>query len=538
MVRPRQIGERAGANLARGFRRLAARAALRPGFWVVVRLRADLDELGRPHLPFGREEGPRLLDVLETLEAAADDPEVDGVLLRIHGSPRGWSVLLSLRRAILRVRERGKPVAAFAESLDAEGLLLASAATRVWLPESGEVFLVGLRVESFYLRGLLDRLALKPEVVRIGRHKTAGEHFTRGSMSAAEREQLESLAEDLFAELVDGIAEGRGLSSDAVRSLIDRGPYHARSAVRAGLVDGCLYPDELEPELEALTPVPPDDRPGPRRVSFVEAPLYHGLRAADTGWRPLLTELPRVAYVVARGGISRGRAGRGIASDSFRKLLERVGHDGEVRGVVLRIDSPGGDALASDLLWRAVTLLRREKPVVVSMGDVAASGGYFMAAAADAVFAEAGSVTGSIGVVGGKLNLEGLYERIGVARDGIERGARAGMLSEARGFTPSERAKVRDTMGALYGVFLDRVAQGRPLAREAVEKVAEGRVWSGARARALGLVDAIGGPLEAIAEARRRAGLRDDERVLIDVHPRLPRLPGLRALLPRRTELL
>jgi protease-4 len=213
-----------------------------------------------------------------------------------------------------------------------------------------------------------------------------------------------------------------------------------------------------------------------------------------------------------------------------RKLLDALGRDGGVRGVVLRIDSPGGDGLASDLLWRAVSQLAREKPVVASMGDVAASGGYYLASAADAVFAEAGTLTGSIGVVGGKPNLEGLYRRIGVARDAVERGARAGLLSEARGFTPDERAALREDMASLYGTFVARVAEGRGLSTQAVERVAQGRIWSGARAQALGLVDAIGGPLEALRETRRRAGLRDGERALIELHPRTSALAGLRWL--------
>jgi protease-4 len=299
--------------------------------------------------------------------------------------------------------------------------------------------------------------------------------------------------------------------------------------VEAGLVDGCLYPDELEPELERLTPVPPPERAGPRRVRLVESSAYAALRARDTGWRPLLGELPHLAYVVAGGMIHAGRGMFGIGSEALRGLLERLRRDPAVRGVVLRVSSPGGDATASDLLWRAVRVARRDKPVVVSMGDVAASGGYYLAAAADAVLAESATITGSIGVVGGKLHAERLLERIGVGVEAIERGAHAGLLSESRGFTPAERAALRAEMQALYDTFLDRVAEGRGLERAAVERAARGRVWSGARAHALGLVDALGGPLEALREVRRLAGLRDDERVLLELHPRRSRLSALRA---------
>jgi protease-4 len=277
-------------------------------------------------------------------------------------------------------------------------------------------------------------------------------------------------------------------------------------------------------------PIPPADRPGPRRARLLEAPLYLALRGADTGWRPLFRGLPRIAYVALRGAIHRGTGSRGIASDSVRRLLEALGRDRGIHGVVLRIESPGGDGVASDLLWRAVAQLAREKPVVASMGDVAASGGYYLASAADTVFAEAGTLTGSIGVVGGKANFEGLYRRIGVGRDAVERGARAGLLSEARGFTPGERAVLREDMASLYATFVARVAEGRGLSREAVERAAQGRVWSGARAHTLGLVDALGGPLEALREVRRRAGLREGERVLVEAHPRLSALSSLRWL--------
>jgi protease-4 len=266
-------------------------------------------------------------------------------------------------------------------------------------------------------------------------------------------------------------------------------------------------------------------------VRRVEAALYHGLRAADPGWRPLWRELPRVAFVVARGAVHRGSAHHGIAAERMGEILDALRRDDAVRGIVLRIESPGGDGLASDLLWRSVALLAREKPVVVSMGDVVASGAYYAACAADAIFAEAATLTGSIGVVGGRLDAEGLLRRLGIAREAVERGARAGLLSATHGFTASERAAVQSAMQTIYGTFVERVSAGRKLPIEEVEKVAQGRVWSGVRARGIGLVDAIGGPLEALAEARRRAGLAPGERALVEIHPRVAPFAGLRALL-------
>jgi protease-4 len=531
-ARPAAMVRSAGANLVRAARRLAARAALprRGGAWVVVRLSPHLEEIAPPRLPFARAPSLGLLDVLATLETAADDPRVAGVLLRFLGPLEGWSRVLSLRRAVQQLAERGKPVVAYGEIFGAESLVVASGATRFWLPETGSVFLVGLRIESLFLRRLLERFEVRPEVVRVGSYKTAGEHFTRDRMSPEQREQLEALADDLFEALVEAVASGRGLDAAAVRERVDRGPYPGPAAVEAGFADGCLYPDEVERELFALAPETATEGPE-ARPRLIDAAAYYALRVSDPGWRPLLRDLPRIAYVVGRGTIHRGSGPRGIASETLRELLERIRRRPEIRGVVLRLDSPGGDGSASDLLWRSVSLLTQEKPVVVSMGDVVASGGYYMAAAADALFAEAGTITGSIGVVGGKVDLEGFYRRVGLTKEGVERGARAGLLSEARGFTREERAAVRDVLTSVYDTFLDRVARGRGLSSEALARVAEGRVWSGARADSLGLVDAIGGPLEALREARRRAGLRDEDRYLLEFHPRLPPIPGLLSLL-------
>lgn len=528
---PIEILRQAGADVARVARRVLSRAVLprRDGFWLVVQLSDSPEELRAAFSPFGQRPAPSLVELLEILDAARRDPQVDGVLLRIGGPLHGISRVLSLRRAVQAFRAAGKPVAVYAETLEAESLLLASAAAAIWLPETGNVFLVGLRLESMFLRGVLERLDLKPEVVRIGRYKSAAERLTRDTMSPENREQLEALADDLYDELVAGIADGRGLSPSKVRELIDDGPYGARAAVACGLADACLYPDEIDRALEALTPVPPAERPGPRRVRRIDSSVYAAMRVDAAG--PLFAHVPRIAYVVASGAIGRGAGQRGIRSDRYRELFDALARDPRVRGVVLRVDSGGGDALASDLLWRAITLVTREKPVVVSMGDIVASGGYYMAAAADEVVAEPGTVTGSIGVVGGKLNVEGLYRRVGISKQGVERGARAGLLSESRGFTPDERHAVQREMAELYDTFVDRVSEGRGLTRDEIEAVAQGRIWSGARAQKLGLVDSLGGPLEALQKVRRRAGLRDGEPARIDHYPHSPKFPSLREML-------
>jgi protease-4 len=512
------------ANAGRATRLGLARVALPPAPFVLrLRLPAPLPELGAAPFLGAPEPALSLLEVLLVLRRAARDPDVAALLVRFEGPPGGLARCLSLRRALAEVAAR-KPVVAWAESLSAEELLAASAATKLLVPESGSVMLVGLRYEGVFLRDLLDKIGVAPEVVRVGAFKTAGETLTRASLSPEQREQLEALLDDHFAALVEGIADGRRLAPEEVRARVEAGPFTAPAAREAGLLDDCRYPDELPELLRQLAPVLAGQDPLP----WLDARVYLALRALDTGWAPLGRERPAVAYVVARGSIVRGRGRRGVASDSYRRVLGRLEKEPRIAAVVLRVDSPGGEVVATDLLWRAVQQLGREKPVVASLGDVAASGGYYVAAAARAIVAEAASVTGSIGVVGGKLDLSGLYQRIGVGRDAVERGARAGLLSEARGFTPDERKALREGMEAAYERFVSKVAEGRALAPERVREAAGGRIWSGAAAQARGLVDALGGPLEALAEALRRAGRDPEAPVPLAVLPRPPRFGGLR----------
>jgi protease IV len=520
LIKPLETARQLGEGAARWLRRTAARRALpRAGaFWVSLELPSPLHDVpGR----FARERAQTLLGVLQTIEAIADEPRAAGILLTLRGAPGGLAAAQSLRRALDAARARGVAIAAWAESLDLVSLYVASAADRLWIPETGRVYAVGLRADSFYLRDLLARVDVRPEVVRIGTHKSAGEMFTNQRMSDEQREQLDAIVADHFDALVEGIAAGRQRTPAQVREWIDRGRYTAEDARAAGLVDGCAYRDELDDRLGELAS---RLAPEPGRPERVDARALWSLRANARAGSPAP---PRIAVLFASGAIARGERGRGIASRAAEEMLAALARDARVRGVVLRIDSPGGDALASDLLWRAVRELRRAKPVVASVAGVAASGGYYIASAADCVIAERSSLTGSIGVIGGKLDLSGLLARIGVGIDGVERGARAGMHSAARGFSDEERELVRSEMHALYETFVARVAEGRGLGTAAVERAAQGRVFTGGRALALGLVDALGGPLEALAEVRQRAGLRRAEPVLVDLHPRVSALRAL-----------
>jgi protease-4 len=528
------FARRAGSNLQRAFRLAVARATLggRAPFWLLLRLEPPFEEVAGPRLPFTRARPTSLLDALRALDAAARDPRVAGVVLRFAGAPDGFAAAASLRRAVDALRAAGKPVAAYGERLSQPEYLVASGADTLWMPETGSIHLVGLRSEALFFSRLLGQLDVRPEVVRIGSHKAAGEMLTRTAMSPESREQIEAYLDDVLDALVRAIAAGRGLEEATVRGLVDRGPWRAQAAVEARLADDCLYPDEVEEALAERMPESgePPAAGGAPRARLVDATAYAALHAHDAGFAPWLRERPRIAYVVAQGPIHRRGAG-GIPVDSLARALRGIGDDPSVRALVLRIESPGGDALASDVLWRALAVAKRERPLVVSMGEVAASGGYFAAVAGDVVLAEATTLTGSIGVVGGKLDASGALAKLGVDTEAVERGHRAGLLSATRGFTPEERAVVRADMEAVYDVFVRRVMEGRKLERDAVERVAQGRIWSGERALAAGLVDALGGPLEAIREARARAGFAEHERVALQVMPRPATLGSLRGLL-------
>ncbi len=535
------IVRRASGNAARAARLLAARAVLgrRAPFWLLVRLAPPFEEARSARLPFSRGRSSSLLETLRALDAAVSDPRVGGVLLRCAGAPHGYAAAASLRRAVDAVRAAGKPVAAYGESMHQAEYWVASGADKLWLPETGSIHLVGLRSEAMFFARLLARLDLKLDVVRVGSHKAAAETFTRESMSPESREQVEAYLDDVFGELVAAIATGRRQDASVIRERIDAGPYRAETACEAGLADGCLYPDQVEEALAGLLPASGESHASGSapRARMIDAEAYAAIHADDPGWSPLFRAHPRIAYLVASGAIQRRGGMSGISVEALSRTLRALGEDDAVRAIVLRIESPGGDALASDILWRALCVAKREKPLVVSMGEVAASGGYFAAVAGDTVFAEAPTLTGSIGVVGGKLDAGALLEKIGVDHDAVERGRRAGLLTSLRGFTPDERNLVRRDMESVYDVFLRRVEAGRGLTRASLAGIAQGRIWSGVRALALGLIDAHGGPLEAIREARSRAGLAAEDAVALDVQPRHAPLDRVRNLLGVETSL-
>lgn len=448
---------------------------------------------------------PTLAKLYRGLSAARRDPAVLGVALTIQDADFGLAKAEELRRELIAVGAAGKRVACYLETAGegSNGTLeyyLATACDEISLAPAGEVNLLGFYVDSPFLRGGLDKLKIEPSFLTAGEFKSAGESFTETAHSPAAREALEAVLDSLYQRLVDDIAARRGVDAATVHAWIDRAPHPAEDALALGLVDALAFPDQFRDTLDAW------GEGDARRVELLDYARGAAV-GSPTG--------AKIAVVYALGSIHRGGSGTEpftgdpvIGSDDLAALLDDLAEDDAVAAVVLRIDSPGGSALASDLILRAVDQLRAEKPVIASFSDVAASGGYYIASRASKIVAEATTLTGSIGVVTGKLATGRFQaELLGVTHDPLRRGANADLYAGLAPFAGEQRAIMQRRLDAVYARFLDHVAAGRGLERAAVEAVAAGRVWSGADAQARGLVDELGGLERAIALAASAAGL-------------------------------
>ena len=474
---------------------------------------------------------PHPLVTLRLLERAMDRDRVRGLLLHLRGPGWGWAALAEWREALQRWRDRGQLVVVNLEAPGNGDLWLASAADRIVLTPAGEVGLVGVATSLSFFGGLAERLGVRFDVEAAGTYKSMGETFTRTFATTANREAVDELIADLHAELVEGIAEGRELDRERVQELVDCGPHGANEALDHGLVDRLAYEDELDEVLADLL--------GPE-VERVPAERAMKALARAARFDGFLDSTPKVAVVHLEGGVvmgdgratSRPQITARQAPEVLRGLRDHPG----VKAVVLHVQSPGGSALASDLIAREVELLNRVKPVVASFGNVSASGGYYIAAPASEIVARPNTLTGSIGVVGGKLVLGEALAKLGVFSERVSRGANAGMYGSEEGFDEAQRARFRARLEQTYATFLRRVAGGRKQPVEAVHEVAQGRIWSGRSAHRVGLVDHLGGLTQALERARALAGLRPAQawrRLDVLVKPRRPlwmrMIPGVDA---------
>jgi protease IV len=471
-----------------------------------------------------------LADVLDGLRRASRDSRVRALVVKVGGRPIGLGIVQELRQAIREFAEAGKATVAWAESFGEfsaanVAYYLATAFDTICLQPSGDLGLTGLAVERIFLRGALDKLGADFQVGKRHEYKSAAEQLTEHGFSAPAREETERMTASVTEQLASAISERRGLAPGQVGELIDRGPFLASQALDAGLVDTLGYRDEVYADVR--------QRAG-EGATLLYLTRYQRSRALAERARKLpVRRESGVALIYATGPIRRGRSGRGplsggaMGSDTISAALRTATADDQVKAIVLRVNSPGGSYVASDTIWREVVRARAAgKPVVVSMSDVAASGGYYIAMAADVIVAQPGTITGSIGVLEGKAVLGEALGRAGVSSDSIVQGAHAAMFSQLRPFTEDEWALISQHLDHIYADFTGKVAEGRRMTPERVHELARGRVWTGADALVNGLVDELGGLDEAAAIARRRAGL--PERAPVRVYPRASPVDRLR----------
>ncbi|HEX2529122.1 MAG TPA: S49 family peptidase [Geminicoccus sp.] len=460
----------------------------------------------------------RLLDLVRALDRAAGDPRVKAVYARLDEAPRGLAVTQELRQAVLRVAAAGKSTIAFADSLGElspgnEGYYLASAFQQITIQPMGSVGLTGLALEEPFAEGLLAKLGIELEVTRRSEYKTALDFVAASEPSPAHREMSEALIGSLDEQFRADIERSRPAVAGRIDGLIDGGPYTGQAALAAGLIDRLAFEDVLLEELRRGAGAPDGGR-----LQRVDLDDY-----AERGERAAPESAPVIAVVHALGPILRGTTGfddSTAAADDVAAALSAAREDQSVRAVLFRISSPGGSPVASETISREIERLKDAgKPVVVSMGDVAGSGGYWIAADADVIMANPATLTGSIGVIAGKPVLDALWAWLDVNWTLTSRSEAAGIWSLNKPYTPAELAKVNASVDAIYAAFKDRVAAGRGLTAVQVEDVARGRVWTGAQAKPAGLVDELGGLFEAIGATKKQMGLREEDEVALVLYP-------------------
>jgi protease-4 len=494
---------------------------------LVLRLSGDIPERSPVDLSGIFNSGNATLtlsDVWMLLRKAAVDPHIRAIALEPDGLSAGWGKLEEIRAGLEQFRKSGKPVYAFLRSPGGREYYVSLPADRIYLGDQEPVYLKGLRAEIMYFKKTLDKLGVTVDVEHAGKYKDFGDMFTRSDMSPETHEVITSLVTNIYGNLVDRIAAARKKTPDQVRALIDQGPFTATQALNAGLVDEVRFEDQMWGEL--------GDKLGVKPIK-VGATQYATVPPEAAG----MPGHSHIAMIVGSGDIVEGSPGDDgteqgtITAYGFNKLLRQVGGDSNIQGVVVRIDSPGGGSTASDEIWREMNLLSKKKPLVISMSDVAASGGYYMAMTGDPVVAYPQTETGSIGVVFGKPNLRGLYDKLGVTKEAVQEGKHADIDSDYTELTPDERQLLRQDIDENYRDFVSKVANARHRNYDQIEPLAQGRVWLGSQAKQNGLVDELGGLDTAISLVKKKANIPAGENVTMMIYP--PRESVLNMILKR-----
>ena len=452
---------------------------------------------------------------IDGLEKAKRDPRIHAVLLMPSSlSLPYWAKVQELRDAIIDFRKSKKTVVAFLEYGGDHEYYLASAADKVYLLPTSPLDLTGVASYEIFLRGTLDKIGAYPDFLHVGEYKTAVNQMTEKGYTPAHKEMSESLNRDMYDQLVRGIAEARGKTEQEVRALIDQGPFLPEDALRHGLVDGLAYEDQLDDRVADL-------KSGTGELRRIEGSDYQ--RAASR-----LGRGPRIAVIYAVGTIASGRNafdplnGAIVGSDSLVEQIREVRDDRSVKAIILRVDSPGGSSVASDVIWRELMITRDknpDRPLIASMSDLAASGGYYISLPAQVIVAQPATLTGSIGVYSGKIAVGGTLNKLGVTTGTVAAGANADIYSPFAPFSPAQRARLQDHMQGFYENFVEKAAESRKTTPEKIDQVAQGRVWTGRQAREHGLVDALGGLDVAVRIAKERAHIPADQNVELVTYP-------------------
>jgi len=462
---------------------------------------------------------PTVRDVVDTLEQAAQDKRVVALTVRVGGTGLGLAQIQEVRDAVIAFRRAGKPTIAHAEAFGEFGpgtgaYYLATAFEEIYLQPSGDVGLTGLIYESPFVRGTLDKLGIVPRLDHRREYKSAMNIFTERKFTSPHREEIQKVMESQFDQIVEGIAAARGLTEEKVRALVNQGPLSGQQAVEAKLIDGLAYRDEV------ATKVKKTIGENTKALSFA--------KYLDRVGRPHEKGEKTIALIYGVGAVQRGKGGYdplsggvGMGSDTLTAAFRTAIEDKAVKAILFRIDSPGGSYVASDTIWRE-TLRTKEagKPVIASMGDVAGSGGYFVAMAADKIVAQPGTITGSIGVLAGKMLTDSFWGKVGVTWDEVHTSDNATLWTGTQDYTPAQWAQFQGALDRIYDDFTSKAAQGRNLPKEKLLEVAKGRIWTGEDAKALGLVDELGGFPLAFRLAKEAAGLSAEKEVRLEVFPR------------------
>ena len=478
---------------------------------LVLKPSGDLPEV-LPDLAFGGGDDLTVRAYVELIRKAKTDSRIDGILLR-PGSINSpfWAKVQELREAIDDFKTSGKYVHAWLEYAGDREYYLASAADKIYLLPSATLDLTGVASYEVFLRGTFDWIGTYPDFLHVGDYKTAVNTYLEKTFTPAHKEMSDSLNRSQYDQLVSGIADARGKSEADVRALIDQGPFQPVDALRVGLIDEVGYEDELDDLVPQL-----------KNADYIDAADYVAVTWERTGVR----RHSKIAIINAAGVINSGTSGFDpvngavVGSDSLVEYIRDARADDSIKAIVLRVDSPGGSSTASDVIWRELSISRENhRPVIVSMSDLAASGGYYIALGGDAIVAQPGTLTGSIGVYTGKFVISGTLDKLGANIESTSRGKHAEIYSPDRRFSPEERKKIEESMQVVYDQFIERTAAARHMAPEKVDEIAQGRVWTGAQAKEIGLVDELGGLYKAVDLAKQRARIPLEEEVELVSYP-------------------